>query len=552
MVKENLIEGYEKSFRENWNRPALSDYFKKGSYTYGQMAEEIIKLHMLFQKLDIKRGDKIALIGRNNTRWCIAYMATITYGAIIVPILQDFNPNDVQHIINHSDSVLMFSGDIYWDTLDPANLKNLRVVLSLTDYSILYEREGYTAYHYQQKVNRRLSQRFPNGFSKDDVHFAKVNNADVVLISYTSGTTGFTKGVMTTANNLAGNVQLGTSSGYLHPGSRMLSFLPLAHAYGCMFEFLYPLRNGSHITLLGKIPAPKIIVEAFSKVRPNLVICVPMILEKIYKKQILPLLERPFVGIVEKLPILKKGLYSIIRNKLMKSFGGEFAEVIIGGATLNREVEEFLDMIHFPYTVGYGMTECAPLICYSKHEDFRMGTCGKVLEGLMEAKIDSPNPESIPGEIIVRGEHVMKGYYKNPEATEQALDGEWLHTGDLGIMSSDNVITIKGRCKTMILGANGQNIYPEEIESKLNNMPCVLESLVLEREGKLVALVCPDYEQISPNNTNTEDIQKVMEENRKNLNKLVATYEAIQSIILYPKEFEKTPKKSIKRYLYQH
>lgn len=550
MLSENLIKLYESSFRNNWNHIALSDYFKDDTFTYGQMAEEIARLHLLFEQLKIKKGDKISLIGRNNTRWCITYIATITYGAVIVPILQDFNPNDVQHIINHSDSVLLFAGEMYWESIEESKVKNIRAVISLEDFSPLYERTGKTVSDFFLQANKLMKKRYPKGFTPADIKYSDRKSNDVVLINYTSGTTGFSKGVMLTVNNLTGNILLGIRTSLHFPGSRALSFLPLAHAYGCMFDFLMPLCVGTHITLLGKIPSPKVLLDALAKVKPHLINCVPLILEKVYRKQILPQLDKPLLKLITKVPILDAVVYMSIKNKLVNAFGGELEQIIIGGAPLNKEVEEFLYKINFPFTVGYGMTECGPLISYTHWKEFVPTSCGKVLDGLMEVKIDSPDPYKIPGEIRVRGEHVMAGYYKNPEASNAVLRDGWLYTGDMGTISSDETIFIRGRCKTMILGNSGQNIYPEEIEAKLNNMPCVMESLVVEREGKLVALVYPDYEQADAQGIRTHQIEELMEKNRIELNTLVAPYERIQSVVLYPHEFEKTPKRSIKRYLY--
>lgn len=551
MLKENLIELYQKNFRENKELPALSDYFKKESFSYFEMAKEIAKLHLLFEEAGLQRGDKVALIGRNNPRWCIVYIATITYGAVIVPILQDFSPNDVHHIINHSDSVLLFAGDIYWDTIETDNIEQVRAAFSLTDFHCLYERHGDSLARFQREIGKRYRCRYPRGFTSKEIAYPKIDNDSVAVISYTSGTTGFSKGVMLTINNLTGNVLFGVQSKLHFKGSRIVSFLPLAHAFGCAFDFLAALAAGTHITLLGKIPSPKILIEAMGEVKPHLICIVPLILEKIYRKQIKPSLEKGVVKLAMRVPLLDTQVYASVCNRLTESFGGEFTQVIAGGAPLNSEVEEFLHKIKFRFTVGYGLTECAPLISYTYYKDFIPTSCGRVLDGLMEAKIDSPDPQRIPGEICVRGEHVMKGYYKNPEATRQVIDEEgWLHTGDIGTMNEDNTLFIKGRSKSMILSANGQNIYPEEIESKLNNMSCVLESLVVERDGKLVALVYPDYEQADEAGISYSDIQRVMDENKEVLNTLVAPYEQVTKIMLWPNEFEKTPKKSIKRFLY--
>ena len=551
MIEENFIKIYEKSFKENWDLPALTDYNTRETFTYGEVAEQIARLHLLFKYCQIRRGDKIALVGRNTPRWCIAFMAAVSYGAIIVPILQDFNANDVQHIVNHSDSVLLFAGDLIWENLEVDKLSQLRATISLVDYTCLDQRDGEYITQCLGDMDKLFKKAYPKGFTRDDVRFAELTNDKVILINYTSGTTGFSKGVMLTGNNLGGNVCFGISSKLHFSGSKCLSFLPLAHAYGCAFDLLVPLAVGTHITLLGKIPSPKILLKALEEVKPNLIICVPLILEKIYRKQILPMLNKRPLKWALNVPLLDSRIYGQVRKKLVDAFGGRFEQVIVGGAPLNAEVEAFLHRIKFPFTVGYGMTECGPLISYTHHSEFILRSSGRILEGYMQVKIDSSDPELIPGEICVRGENVMAGYYKNQEATEKVIDKDgWLHTGDMGTVNNDDTIFIKGRYKTMILGANGQNIYPEEIESKLNNMPFIMESLVIEKDGRLVALVYPDYEAVDDYGIANEDLPVVMEEIRKNLNKEVAPYEQIAKIHLYPTEFEKTPKRSIKRYLY--
>lgn len=551
MLDRNFIKLYETSFKENWDLKALSDYTENETLTYSEVAVEIAKLHLLFKQLNVKTGDKISLIGRNNPRWCITYMSVVTYGAVIVPILQDFNPNDVHHIVNHSDSVLLFAHDNIWENLEEEKLEHIRGVFSLTQFRCLFQKGGESVTKIFENIDTDFKAAYPNGYTIDDVKYADVSNNDIVLINYTSGTTGFSKGVMLTGNNLAGNVTFGIDSKLHFRGSRCVSFLPLAHAYGCAFDFLTPLAAGGHVTLLGRIPSPKIILKAFEEVRPHLICSVPLILEKIYRNQILPKISKTAIKWALNIPLIDTQIYGKIRESLVEAFGGEFSQIIIGGAPLNQEVEEFLCRIKFPVTVGYGMTECGPLISYSHANDFIPRSAGKILDGLMEVKIESPDPYNIPGEILVKGEHVMKGYYKNERATDSVIDADgWLHTGDMGTINEDKHIFIRGRNKSMILGASGQNIYPEEIEAKLNNMPCVLESLIIEKEGKLIALVYPDYEAVDAIGVNVRDIPSLLEENRKTLNKIVAPYETVSEIKLYPMEFEKTPKKSIKRYLY--
>lgn len=559
MLQENLISIYENSFRDNAELPALTDYFKDENFTYLEMAAEIAKLHLLFDEAGIHQGDRIALIGRNNTRWCITYIATITYGATIVPILQDFHPNDVIHIINHSESKLLFLGDTFWDAIEEEQIRKIEAVFSLTDFEVVYERrDPKKLTDFQHNREKRFRKAFPKGFSTECIRYPRIPNDRMVLLNYTSGTTGYSKGVMLTVNNLTGNVifarditNSATGLHYFQRAGRTLSFLPLAHAYGCAFDFLAPLAVGGHITLLGKIPTPKILIEAMQVVRPTVICCVPMILEKIYRKQVLPLLEKGPMSIAMKIPLLGSAIRSAIRKKLMDAFGGQVNIFIVGGAPMNLETEAFLLDIKFPMTVGYGMTECAPLISFTPENEFKPTSCGKYLHGLLTVKIDSEDPEHKAGEILVKGEHVMQGYYKNEQETDKVLDKDgWLHTGDIATMDPDGTLYIRGRSKTMILGSNGQNIYPEEIEDKLNNMYLVLESLIIEHEGRLTALVVPDFEQAEMEGIEKEDIPTIMENNLKELNKLLAAYEQVASITVYPTEFEKTPKRSIKRYLY--
>lgn len=551
MIKENFIKLYENSFRENWDLPCYTDYGEDITFTYGQVAKEIAKLHLLFQYCSLRRGDKISIIGKNTSRWCIAYMATVTYGAIVVPILQDFKPNDVHHIVTHSESTFLFTSDNIWENLEEEAVSGLRAVFSLTDFRCLHQRDGETVQKFMKNIEAALEKKYPEGFHKEDIHYTELSNDKVMLLNYTSGTTGFSKGVMITGNNLAGNVTFGIRTGLLKKGEKVLSFLPLAHAYGCAFDFLTATAVGTHVTLLGKTPSPKILMKAFEEVKPNLIITVPLVIEKIYKNVIQPLINKRSMKWALNIPLLDNQIYAQIRKKLIDALGGRFKEVIIGGAAMNPEVTDFFYKIKFPFTIGYGMTECAPLISYASWNEFIPGSAGKILD-IMEVRIESDNPYTVTGEIQVRGENVMKGYYKNEEATREVFteDG-WLKTGDLGTIDANGFIYIRGRSKTMLLSSNGQNIFPEEIEAKLNNMPFVMESLVIERNKKLVALVYPDYESLDSLGLNTsENLKAVMDENLKNLNKLVGNYEQVSKIQLYPTEFEKTPKKSIKRFLY--
>lgn len=550
MDNKNFIKIFETSFFENWDLPALSEYTTRKSLTYGEFAQEIARMHLLFETIGVERGEKVALCGKDSMAWIMVYMATVTYGATIVPILSDFNPVDIAHVVNHSEAHLLFVSDSIWEHVDADALLGIRGVISLDTGALLHQATDLELEKDIKLVKRRFRRRYPEGFRARDIRYADRPNEEVCEINYTSGTTGFSKGVMLTGENLAGNVVFGMDSGLHFRSSRALAFLPLAHAYGCAFDMLTPLAVGAHVTVLGKLPSPKVLLRALAEVRPNLIICVPLILEKIYKNQILPMISRGAMRWTLAVPFLDAIVYGKIRRKLIEAFGGEFSQLIVGGAPLNHEVEEFLYKIKFPFTVGYGMTECGPLISYTFWEQFIPGSSGRTLPD-MESIVMSEDPENIPGEICVRGRNVMKGYYKNPKATEDVLDAEgWLHTGDMGTRTPDGTLFLRGRSKTMILSASGQNIYPEEIEAKLNNMPFVNESLVVEREGKLVALVYPDYDTIDRMNLAGHELDSSMENVRKELNRLVAPYEQISKILLVPNEFEKTPKRSIKRFLY--
>ncbi len=558
-MQENVIKIFENSFREHREMSALTDYFKGETFSYYELAKEIAKLHLLFKEAGIKQGDKIALIGRNNPRWCITWLATVTYGSVIVPILQDFAPTDIIHIINHSESRLLFLGDNYWDNIEPDQIEKIEAVFSLTDFHTIYERKGEKLTNFQQDIKKAYRKAYPRGFNVEDIKYVEVDDDQLMLLNYTSGTTGYSKGVMLTCENITGNVMMAfeainpdNGEYYYQKGFRILSFLPLAHAFGCAFDFLAAMARGLHVTLLGKMPSPKILIEALSNVRPHVILAVPLILDKIYRKQILPMLEQGPMSIAMKVPLLNTAIYSVIRKKLMDTFGGQCAIFIVGGAPMNQETEAFLRKINFPLTVGYGMTECGPLISFTPAPLYKSGSCGRYISARLECKIDSDDPEKVAGEILIRGGHVMKGYYKNPDATKKVLEKDgWLHTGDMGTMDPDGTLYIRGRSKTMILSSNGQNIYPEEIEDQLNNMYMVLESLVLDSGGgRLKALVVPDYELAEKEGVKKEDLDGIIQNNMKELNKQLAAYQRLAEVVLYPKEFEKTPKRSIKRYLY--
>lgn len=563
MIKENFIRLFEDAFRKYWDMPAYSNYGENITLTYADVANRVARLHILFEQCNIQPNDKIALIGRNNANWAITYIATVTYGAIIVPILQDFNPNDVHHITNHSESKLLFASDNIWENLEEEKLSTVRAVFSLTDFNCiavlnereLNEEEDKRALIEKSQVKPEVVStlfraRYPHGFHKDHVRYVEKSNAELVSINYTSGTTGFSKGVMTSGNALAGNIVFAIGTGIIKEKYKIISFLPLAHAYGCSFDFLTATCRGCHVYFIGRVPSPKILLTAFAEVKPDIIFLVPLIIEKIYKKQIQPLIAKPTIRWVLRIPFLDQTILSTIRKKLILAFGGEFAQLVCGGAPMNAEVEDFLQKIKFPYTVGYGMTECAPLISFTPADRFVPKSAGQTIPQ-MEAKIVDADPYTGIGEICVRGENLMTGYYKNQEATDSIIDKEgWLHTGDLGMIDENNNIFIRGRSKSMILGPSGQNIYPEEIEAKLNNMPFVMESLVVEHNGRLHALVYPDYEAVDLEKLDQKQLEKAMEENRMALNNIVAAYESVAKIHLYPNEFEKTPKRSIKRYLY--
>ena len=508
-------------------------------------------LHLLYKRVGINVGDRIAVMGKNNSNWVTTYLAAVTYGAVIVPILQDFKANDAIHIINHSESKLLFITDLIWENIDVEQVPDLQAVISLNTMDLIVTGLPKTQAVDRMTIEELFAEKYPNGFTRDDVHYIERSNAELASINYTSGTTGFSKGVMTPMNALAGNIVFGLTTNLVFPGCRHVAFLPLAHAYGCAFDFLACLAAGGHTYLIGRTPSPKILMKAFAEVKPTVILSVPLILEKIYKKMIQPQISKKPVSWVLKMPLLDKVVLNKIRETLMDAFGGEFSQIIIGGAPLNAEVEAFLRRIKFPVTVGYGMTETAPLISFTPWTEFRSQSCGQVLKGFMNARIANPDADGV-GEIQVRGENVMAGYYKNEQATAESFteDG-WLRTGDLGIIDEDGFIYIKGRCKTMLLGPSGQNIYPEEIEAKINNMPYVLESLVLQKDTKLVALVCPDFEAVDADHLTQDQLEVVMEENRKLVNAELATYEQINEVRVYTHEFEKTPKKSIKRFLYE-
>lgn len=548
MIETNFIKLYESSFQDNWNLNAISILNESTTLTYGEFAKEIARMHILFELMGVKKKDKIALIGRNHTAWATVFMATITYGAVIVPVLHDFHPDSMENIILHSDATIIFIDPKIWKDLN--NEKFTQPVFSLPSFEMIKGASD-VPFDLQMKIDETFSLKYPEGFKPTDIKYAHIRNESVICLNYTSGTTGFSKGVMLTANNYAGNVVFAQQLDLLFRGESIVAFLPMAHAYGCAFDFLYSLSAGVHIHLLGKNLSSQALLDAFQEVKPNLIITVPLILEKIYQKKIHPSIKKPALKSMLKVPLIKRIVYTKIRKSLVEALGGNFREVIVGGAALSKEAEDFLYKIKFPFTVGYGMTECAPLISYDNHRDFVQTSCGTVLKGIMKARIDSSHSHNKLGEIQVTGENVMKGYYKNPEATAAAFteDG-WLRTGDLGVIDRNNRLFIKGRIKTMILGANGQNIFPEEIEARLNNMPYVEECLIIKRRNRLVGLVYPDFHEMEETGVTLEELESIMNANRLEVNQKLAIFEQIGYIELRKEEFEKTPKKSIMRYLY--
>jgi long-chain acyl-CoA synthetase len=545
-TQNNLVGLIGESVRRNWTRPALADWEGTG-LTYGQVADEIERLHEIFRVCHVAPGDKVALLGRNSASWAVVWLATVTYGAVIVPILPDFRPDDVHHIVNHSDAVLFFVADALFAPLDPGQLRDVGAVLSLADFRLFYCRKESLAKSLETAAQSPRGRRVP-----DPEHFrpADVEDDRLAAIVYTSGTTGFSKGVMLPHRSLLANVVYAQENMPLEPGDTIVSFLPLAHAFGCAFEFLFPFTSGCAITFLAQTPSPKIILDAFGAIRPRLILSVPLVIEKIYAKRLAPVLEKETTKLLMRIPPVRRILQRKIKEKLVAVFGGRFREIVIGGAALNGDVERFFRAIAFPFTCGYGMTECGPLISYSGWRDHKLGGVGRKVDTL-EVRIDSADPRAVAGEILVRGVNVMAGYYKNPDATAAAIDADgWLHTGDLGVIDAEGTIFIRGRSKTVILGPSGQNIYPEEIEAKLNSLPFVGESLVLERNGKLFALVYPDMERVDQLRVDERELVKRLEKNRLALNRILPPYASIAKIDVYSEEFQKTPTKKIKRFLY--
>ncbi len=539
------------AIRENWNRLSLTD-FQGASFQYRDVARKIAKLHILFENSGVERGDKVALCGRNSAQWSIALLACLTYGAVAVPILHDFKPDNIHHLVNHSDARLFFVDATIWKNLDPESMENLSGVFLISDYSLLFSRNERLV-EARNNLNRIFGERYPERFTPEDVVYRELPADDIALINYTSGSTGFSKGVMLTYGNLWSNLQYCIDDlKFLEPGDSMVCMLPLAHMYGLMVELIHTFAKGCHIYFLTRMPTPKILMDAFATVRPKLIVAVPLILEKIIKTRVFPLLEKPMMKLLLHVPFVDDKLLGKIKERIEQTFGGNLKEMIVGGAGLNKDVETFLRRIKFPYTVGYGMTECGPLIAYSPWAEQKAASCGRVVDR-MQVRVNSENPAEIPGVLWVKGDNVMKGYYKNQEATDAVFDSDgWMNTGDICNIDEDGYIYIRGRDKNMILGPSGQNIYPEEIEQILNNMPYVSESLIVERDGKLVALIYPDVENATAQGVSADELDSLMAQNVKKLNEELPSYSHIADMQLMQEEFEKTPKRSIKRYLYQH
>lgn len=548
-IQDSFIQLVEESIRANWDRDALTDY-KGATLQYKDVARKIEKMHILFEHAGIRKGDKIALCGRNSANWTATFLGVVTYGAVAVPILHEFKADNVHHIVNHSEARMLFVGDQVWEMFNEAAMPNLEGIIELKNFDLVVSRSEKLTYA-REHLNEEFGKKYPCRFRAEQVSYRREEPEELAVINYTSGTTGYSKGVMLPYRSIISNIVHIDQKVGLKAGDSIVSMLPLGHIFGLVFDFLYGITKGAHLWFLTRMPSPKIIAESFAVIRPRVIACVPLIVEKIFKKNILPKVDNKLGKLLLNLPIISDKIKEQIRQQAMEVFGGNFIEIVIGGAPFNPEVEAFLRKINFPYTIAYGMTECAPLICHSRWDEILYTSCGKTVAN-METKVISEDPERIPGELVCRGMNVMLGYYKNESATAQTIDKDgWLHTGDMAIKDADGNIFIKGRCKNMLLTASGQNIYPEEIEARLNNMPYVNESLVILKENKLVALVYPDNEDAFSHGMNKKQLEEALELNRIEQNKVLPAYSQITQVKLYPEEFEKTAKKSIKRFLYQ-
>lgn len=545
----SFIGLYEKSFKENWNRQALTDY-RSNSIKYSDLATQIARLHIFFENSEIKKGDKIAICGKNCSNWGVAFMAVLTYGAVAVPILNDFREDNIHNIVSDSDARILFAGAQNLGKLNTDEMPALECIVRIEDFSVALSRsDAATAAH--AAIGKAFEAKYPQGYTPSDITYHKDAPEEIAVINYTSGTSGFSKGVLIPYRALYSNMEFASQAVPLEAGDNVLSMLPTTHMYGMSFEFLYELTRGAQVFFLTRIPSPRIIFDALGKVKPAIIIAVPLIIEKVIRKNILPQLNKWPMRIATRIPFVNRFIFAKIRKQMIEAFGGKFKEIIIGGAAFSPDIDRFLHKIKFPYTVGYGATECAPIICYSDWKEAKVGSCGKPVINMV-VKIMSDNPTKKAGEILCKGNNVMLGYYKNPTATAEALDTDgWYHTGDLGMFDKEGFLYIKGRCKSMLLGANGQNIYPEEIETRINNLPYVNESLVIQKGEKIIALIHPDYEAIKEAGYNNADATALMEENRKSVNEQLPAYSQISAVRIMESEFEKTPKRSIKRYLYQ-
>ena len=548
-IQDSFIQLIEQSIRKNWDRSALTDY-KGATLQYKDVARKIEKMHILFQHAGIQPGDKIALCGRNSANWGATFLGVITYGAVAVPILHEFKADNVHNIVNHSEARMLFVGDQVWENFNEAAMPHLEGIIELKNFDLVVSRSKQLSYA-REHLNEEFGKKYPCRFRAEQVSYRRESPEELAVINYTSGTTGYSEGVMLPYRSILSNVVHIDNKVGLKAGDRIVSMLPLGHIFGLVFDFLYGITAGAHLWFLTRMPSPKIIAESFTEIRPRIIACVPLIVEKIFKKNILPKVDNKLGKLLLNLPIISDKIKENIRQQAMEVFGGNFIEIVVGGAPFNAEVEAFLRKINFPYTIAYGMTECAPLICHSRWDEIQYTSCGKTVAN-METRVLSDDPTRIPGELVCRGMNTMLGYYKNEKATEETIDKEgWLHTGDMAIKDEQGNIYIKGRCKNMLLTASGQNIYPEEIEARLNNMPFVNESLVILQNNKLIALVYPDNEEAFQQNMNAHQLEEAIENNRIELNSQLPAYAQITRIKLYPEEFEKTAKKSIKRYLYQ-
>ena len=547
--EHQFIDYIEQSIIKNWDKDSLTDY-KGITLQYKDVARKIAKFHIVLESAGIQPGDKIAVCGRNSAHWAVTFLATITYGAVIVPILHEFKADNIHNIVNHSEAKLLFVGDQAWENLNEDAMPLLEGIASLTDFSSLVSRNEKLTYAFEHR-NAIYGQRYPKNFRPEHICYRKDRPEELAIINYTSGTTGYSKGVMLPYRSIWSNVAYCFEMLPVKPGDHIVSMLPMGHVFGMVYDFLYGFSAGAHIYFLTRMPSPKIISQSFSEIKPKVISCVPLIVEKIIKKDILPKVDSKIGKLLLKVPIVNDKIKSLARQAAMEIFGGNFDEIIIGGAPFNAEVEAFLKKIGFPYTIAYGMTECGPIICSSRWETLKLASCGKATSR-MEVRIDSPDPKTHAGEIVCRGMNMMLGYYKNPEATAQIIDANgWLHTGDLGTLDEEGYVTVRGRSKNLLLTSSGQNIYPEEIESKLNNMPYVAESLIVLQHEKLVAMIYPDFDDAFAHGLQQTDIQKVMEQNRIELNQQLPNYSQISKIKIHFEEFEKTAKKSIKRFMYQ-